>query len=130
MWSEYYYRFFVNIFQIEPNNRCKCQKNTNKYLYSRPPSNNEDMITFNNFFELNWSCICVFDVWLIGFATVETTKTLSGNLSWISMDEESTWYNALYCVTLSLIRKYAIISMNKKETKIFPVALDDMLYMV
>ncbi len=58
---------------------------------------------------------------------VKTAETPSGNLSWISANEENIWANALYCVALSLIRQYAVMSVNEKEAKIFPIALDDLL---
>lgn len=88
------------------------------------------MITFNDLLGLNRFCACVFDVWSLGLAMVETVETPSDNLGWISADEESIWYNALYCVTLSLIHQYAMISVNEKEAKIFPIALDNLLYAV
>ena len=130
MRSEYHYLLFVNIFQTGLTSGCRRQKNANKYPYPRPPSNNEERIIFNDLSGLNWSRVCVFDVWSLGFAAVETAETPSGNFGWISVDKESTWYNTLYCVALSLIRQYAVMSVNEKEVKIFPVALDDLLHAV
>ncbi len=130
MQSEYHYLFFVNTCQTGLTSGCRRPKNANKYPYPRPPSNNEEMIIFNDVPRLNWSCVYVFDVWLLGLVAIETAKTPLGNLGWISADEKSTWYNALYYVALSLIRQYAVMSVNKKETKIFPIALDDLLRVV
>lgn len=67
---------------------------------------------------------------MLGLVAVEAAETLSGNLGWISADEDSTWYNALYCVALSLIHQYTIMSVNEKEVKIFTVALNNLLHAV
>ena len=85
---------------------------------------------FNDFPGLNWSRACVFDIWSLGLAAVETAETPSGSLGWIGADEDSTWYNALYHVALSLIRQYAVMSVNDIEAEIFRVPLGDMLHAI
>ena len=96
-------------------------------MYPRSPSNNKEMLQFNNLLKLNWSHACMYDFWLLELAAVDIKEILSGTLSWIHNDKVGRWFNALYNVALSLIRQYAVMSVNKKEAQIFRVALDDIL---
>lgn len=72
----------------------------------------------------------MYNFWLLGLAAVDTKETLSGKFGWIYDNKDGRWFNALYSVTLSLIRQYAIMSVNKKETKIFCVTLDNILRII
>lgn len=58
---------------------------------------------------------------------VKTAEIPLGNLGWIIMDKESTWYNVLYCVALSLICQNAVMSVNKIQAKIFLIAHNNLL---
>lgn len=108
--------------------RYRRQKNAPKYPYPLPPATEEDLLKMNDLPGLVWTRASVFDFWSVSLAVVETAETPSGKLGWILNDTNSIWYNALFSVTLNLIRQYAVMSVDfTRSPDVFCVPFRDVL---
>lgn len=71
--------------------------------------------------------MCAANFWSLGLAYVHIDKILSEKLGWIQEDEDKTWFFALECATLNLIRQYAVMAVDLTDTDIYLISLWDIL---